>query len=88
MRAARARGRSIVLSVFSRFPLSVTLQVRQSVERCHNEHRGKTLLFIDTYREKPILWDPGHEEHYNKLQKNDACVLKRTQITQPPCPTY
>jgi hypothetical protein len=36
--------------------------------------REKTLLFIDKYRENQILWDPRHEEHYNKLQKNDAWV--------------
>jgi hypothetical protein len=36
-------------------------------------------LFIDKYRETPILWDPRHEEHYNKLQKNDAWVELATE---------
>jgi hypothetical protein len=36
--------------------------------------REKTLLLIDKYRENTILWDPRHEEHYNKLRRNDAWV--------------
>jgi hypothetical protein len=86
-RAARARGRSIGVSVFPRIPSSVTLQVSQpqssgvvasivclgarsfvcvdsrivlaeEVVLIMQWDRVKTLLFIDKYREKPILWDP------------------------------
>lgn len=35
-------------------------------------NQAKTLIFIDHYRKKPILWDPRHPEHYNKFKKHDA----------------
>ncbi|XP_061716947.1 uncharacterized protein LOC133524816 [Cydia pomonella] len=36
--------------------------------------KEKVLLFIDKYRDKEILWDPTHGDHFNKLKKNDAWV--------------
>lgn len=35
-------------------------------------HKENTLYFIEKYREKEVLWNPAHPEHYNKLKKEDA----------------
>ncbi|KAF5308020.1 hypothetical protein FQR65_LT18285 [Abscondita terminalis] len=34
--------------------------------------RKKILSFIDKYKERDILWDPTHPEHYHKIKKEDA----------------
>jgi hypothetical protein len=70
--AARARGRSIVLSVFSRIPLSVTLQVSQSVsqsvERCRNEDScatyGASFVCVDSRIVLIMQWDRGRTVAY------------------------
>lgn len=31
-----------------------------------------TLHFIELYRRKEVLWNPGHPRYYNKISKNDA----------------
>ncbi|XP_028141160.1 uncharacterized protein LOC114335176 [Diabrotica virgifera virgifera] len=37
--------------------------------------REKCLDLIELYERYPVLWNPKHEQHYNKIKKNDAWIL-------------
>ncbi|XP_069696033.1 uncharacterized protein [Periplaneta americana] len=47
----------------------------------------KTLLLIERYRSKPILWDPRHPQHYNKVNKHEAWqdLAAEMEITEEEC---
>lgn len=32
----------------------------------------KTILLIDNYKNKTLIWDPKHEDHFKKHLKEDA----------------
>jgi hypothetical protein len=46
-----------------------------------------TLLLIESYRNKPILWDPRDPQHYNKLKKHDAWqdVARELETAEEEC---
>lgn len=47
----------------------------------------KVLLFIEEYRNKPILWNPQDPQHFNKLKKCDAWqeLADEFETTQDEC---
>lgn len=44
---------------------------------CNSENtwdQDRVIQLIESYREKPVLWNPKDKSYFNKIKKNDAWV--------------